>query len=254
MLSLSFSCVTLFWSDFACFLPFVSLYVVVCFWVLRSLFTLCLAFPSFYFTSEGRTCMYAYHCHFFFFGHTSLCSHLIRNVRWGGHNSTQAVTLLAVWARSVQCLAFPSFYITSEGRTCMYAYHCQFFFFGHTSSCSHLIRNVRWGGHDSTHAVTLLAVWARSVQCLARGMLFSNCFGLGHAFKTFLALGTYKANPRVSATSPGIRFPHPLSRCTHVRIGCKPGFSARGYTYIALFLHRAPRYDPAAQQQSSPHQ
>ena len=56
--------------------------------------------------------------------------------------------------------------------------------------------------------------------------------------------------------SPGFRkIPgvHPLPPCTHVRFGCKPDFSARrGYTYISLFLHRPPRYDPAAQQQSSP--
>ena len=61
-----------------------------------------------------------------------------------------------------------------------------------------------------------------------------------------------KANPRVSATPPGIRFTHRLSPCTRVTIGCKTGFYARGYTYIFLFLRRAPRYDPAAQQQSSP--
>ena len=71
------------------------------------------------------------------------------------------------------------------------------------------------------------------------------------AFETCLALGTLKANPRVSAISPGIGFLHPLSSCTHVRFGCKPFFSARrGYTHISLFLHRAPRYDPAYQ--SSP--
>ena len=73
------------------------------------------------------------------------------------------------------------------------------------------------------------------------------------AFKTFLVLGTLKVIPRVSATSPGIGFLHPLSPCTRVRFGCKLGFSARiGYTYNSLFLHRAPRYGPAAQQQSSP--
>ena len=91
---------------------------------------------------------------------------------------------------------------------------------------------------------TMPEVWARSVQCVTRGKLF----------KTFLALGTLKANPRVTATSPGFGFLHPLSPCTHVRFGCQPGFSARrGYNvYISLLLHRAPRYDPAAQQQSTP--
>ena len=62
-----------------------------------------------------------------------------------------------------------------------------------------------------------------------------------------LALGSLKANPRVSATSPGPGFRHPLYPRTHVRFGCKPGFSARrGYTFLSLFLHRAPRYVPAA--------
>ena len=69
----------------------------------------------------------------------------------------------------------------------------------------------------------------------------------------FFGLGTLEANPRVSATSPGFGFLHPPSPCTYVRFGCKPGFSARrGYTHISLFLHRAPRYDPAYEQQSSP--
>ena len=38
-------------------------------------------------------------------------------------------------------------------------------------------------------------------------------------------LGMEKATPRVSATSPGMVLPHPLSPCTHVRFGCKTGFS-----------------------------
>ena len=70
----------------------------------------------------------------------------------------------------------------------------------------------------------------------------------------FSALGTLEANPRVYATSAGIGFLHPLSPCTHVWFWCKPRFAARrGYTHIiSLFLHRAPSYDPAYQQQSIP--
>ena len=34
------------------------------------------------------------------------------------------------------------------------------------------IRNVRRGGHNSDLAVTVLEVWARSVQCVARGKPF----------------------------------------------------------------------------------
>ena len=79
----------------------------------------------------------------------------------------------------------------------------------------------------------------------------------------FLAVGILEANPRVSATSPGmvilhpprdwvsaslrglglhkpprIELSHPLSPCTHVRFGCKPGFSARRwctYIYFPIF-------------------
>ena len=87
-------------------------------------------------------------------------------------------------------------------------------------------------------------VWARSVQCVARGK----------PFKLFWPWVHLRQIPGFSATSPGFGFLHPLSPCTHVRFGCQPGFCARRgyYTYISLLLHRAPRYDPAAQQQSSP--
>ena len=132
----------------------------------------------------------------------------------------------------------------------MYMYTCHCLFSGTPLRARTFIRNVRWGGHNSTVRVTLPEVWARSVQCVARGKPF---------FYTFLDYGILEENPRVSATSPGmvfpyppvdwvsaslcglslrippgIGFPHPLSSCTtHVKFGCKPGFSARrGYTYI----------------------
>ena len=67
------------------------------------------------------------------------------------------------------------------------------------------------------------------------------CVSRMESLLNFLALGTLKANPRVSATSPGIGFLHPLSPRTYVNFRFKPGFSARrGYTFISLFLHRAP--------------
>ena len=52
---------------------------------------------------------------------------------------------------------------------------------------------------------------------------------------TFLAMGTLKANPRVSPTSPRIGFLHPLSPRTLVRFGCKPGFPARRWYSTHLF-------------------
>ena len=115
------------------------------------------------------------------------------------------------------------------------------FFFWHASSCSHLYpkRQMGWAQLDPCGHV---AGGLGAIRAVCRAW---------QAFKTFLALATDKAN-QVSATSPGIGFPHPLSPCTHVTIGCKPGFSARGHPYISLFFHRAPRYDPAAQQESSP--
>ena len=50
----------------------------------------------------------------------------------------------------------------------------------------------------------------------------------------------------------GFRIPNPRVRTQDLDAN-KPGFSAtRGYAHISLFLQGAPRYDPAAQQQSSP--
>ena len=138
----------------------------------------------------------------------------------------------------------------SRSRSYMYTYHCHFFFFLRThlfvlapspETVRGWARFDRWGhvagGLDAIRAV------CRDLCSVSRVASLLN----------FLASGTDKANPRVSATSPGIGLLHPLSPCTHVRFGCTPVFPARsGYTYISLFLHRASRYDPAAQQQSSP--
>ena len=115
--------------------------------------------------------------------------------------------------------------------------------FGHIPSWSHLCpkRRVGWAQFDRRGHV---ARGLGAIRAVCRAW---------QAFQTFLTFRTLETNPRVSATSPGFGFLHPLSPCTHVRFGCKPGFSARrGYTHISLFLHRAPRYDPAYKQQSSP--
>ena len=115
-----------------------------------------------------------------------------------------------------------------------------FFFFGHISSCSHLYPKCRTGSAQFDR-------WGHVAEGL--GAIRAVC----RAWQALLALGALKVNPRVPAISPGIGFLHPLSPCTHVRFGCKPGISARRwYTYVSLLLHIAPRYDPAAQQQSSP--
>ena len=70
------------------------------------------------------------------------------------------------------------------------------------------------GGHNSTR-------WGHVAGGL--GAIHAVCRGW-QAFDTYSALGMDKANPRVSATSPGTVFPHPLFPCTHVRFECKPGF------------------------------
>ena len=77
----------------------------------------------------------------------------------------------------------------------MYTYAC-LFFFGHSSSCSHLHpkRRVGWAQSDRW-GHTLPEVWARSVQCVTRGK----------PKIIILAFGTDKANPRVSATSSIVR-------------------------------------------------
>ena len=46
------------------------------------------------------------------------------------------------------------------------------FFSGTPLRARTFIRNVRWGGHNSTVGVTLPEAWARFVQCIARGKLF----------------------------------------------------------------------------------
>ena len=115
-------------------------------------------------------------------------------------------------------------WVQATKRTCIRTIIIPFFSSGTSLGAHTFVRNVGWC--NPTVGVTLTEVWARFVQCIARGK----------PFQLFLALGTLKANPRVSATSPGIGFLHPLSPCTHVRFGCKPGFSARrGYTYIPYF-------------------
>ena len=124
----------------------------------------------------------------------------------------------------------------------MYMYNCVFFSFGHISSCSCLCpqRRVGWAQFDRrAHVAGGLGV----IRAVCRAW---------QAFYSFLALGTLEENPRVSETSLGIVFLHPPSPGMYVKFLCKPGISAcRGYTFLFLFLHRAPPYEPAAQQQSS---
>ena len=128
-----------------------------------------------------------------------------------------------------------------------YMYNCDFFSFGNTSLCWHLYPESRreWaqfdrGGHVAGGLGAIRAVcrpWQAFKLFWSRAHL-NKISGFPH--------------PRVSATSPGIGFLHPLYPRTHVRFGCKTGFSARrGSTFVSFFWHRAPRYDPAAQQQSS---
>ena len=60
----------------------------------------------------------------------------------------------------------------------MYSIIVIFFFPSGTSLRARtFVPNVGWGGHNSTVGVTLPEVWARSVQCVARGKLL-NFFGL----------------------------------------------------------------------------
>ena len=72
-----------------------------------------------------------------------------------------------------------------------------------------------------------------------------NFFGLGH---------TQGKSPGFRNMPAGIGFLHPLSPRTHVNFFMQTRLFCfrRGYTFLSPFLHRAPRYDPAAQQQSSP--
>ena len=75
------------------------------------------------------------------------------------------------------------------------------------------VRNVGGGGHNSTVGVTLPEVWARSVQCVARGKPFKVFWPWAWIRQTpwFPQHPIFKENPLVSATSPtGLGFLHPL--------------------------------------------
>ena len=109
----------------------------------------------------------------------------------------------------------------------MYMYNCDFFLaLGHISSCSHLCpkRRVGWARVDRRAHVT---GGLGAIRAVCRAW---------QAFETFLALGTFKINPRLCTTSLGFGFPNLLTPCTHLRFGCEPEFSTRrGYAHIAFF-------------------
>ena len=80
-----------------------------------------------------------------------------------------------------------------------------FFSFGHISSCSHLFTKLRvgWAQFDR-----------RAHVAGGLGAILAVCRAW-QAFLTLLALGTLKADPRVSATSPrglGFCIPYPRVR------------------------------------------
>ena len=54
-----------------------------------------------------------------------------------------------------------------------------FFLWAYLFVLAPFFRNVGWDGHNSTVEVTMPEVWARSVQCVARGQPIK-LFGLGH--------------------------------------------------------------------------
>ena len=130
--------------------------------------------------------------------------------------------------------------------TCnMYMYNCDFF------SCSRaffrvrtFVPNVGWGGHNSTVGLTLLDSWARSVQCVARGKPFE----LFRPWAHLRQIPGFPQHPRGDRVSASLIPAYARKIWMQTRLFC----SRRGYTFLSLFLHRALRYDPAAQQQSSP--
>ena len=104
----------------------------------------------------------------------------------------------------------------------MYTYNCHFFFSSDTFVRARtFIRNVG-GGWAQFDRWGHVAGGLGAIRAVCRAW---------QAFKTLLALGTDKANPRVSATSRGLGFPHPRSPCTCVRFG-EAVFSARIFSVI----------------------
>ena len=118
-----------------------------------------------------------------------------------------------------------------------------FFSFGRISSCSHLCpkRRVGWAQFDRRAHV---AVWARSVQCVARGKPFKLFWPWAHLRQ----IPGFPQHPPGDWVSASLIPAYARKIWMQTRLFC----SRRGYTFISLFLYRAPRYDPAAQQRSSP--
>ena len=67
----------------------------------------------------------------------------------------------------------------------MYMYNCDIFFLssGTFLRARTFVPNVGWGGHNSTVGLTLLEVWARSVQCVARGKPFKLFWPWAHLIR-----------------------------------------------------------------------
>ena len=127
----------------------------------------------------------------------------------------------------------------------MYTYNCVFFFpSGASLRVRTFVPNVGWGGHNSTVGLTLLEVWAQSVQCVARGKPFKLFWPWAHLRQ----IPGFLQHPRGDWVSASLIPAYERKIWMQTRLFC----SRRGYTFLSLFFHRAPRYDPAAQQQPRP--
>ena len=158
-----------------------------------------------------------------------------------------------MYSATSQLIAFNVLCRLKTGRSCswlvyrptnMYMNNCDLFSPSGTSlRVRTIVPDVGWVGHNSTVGLTLLEVWAQSVQCVSRGKPFK-LFGLGHTYGKSLGFRNIPGDWVSASLIPA----YARKIWMQTRIFC----SRRGYTFLSLFLHRAPRYDPAAQQQSSP--
>ena len=110
----------------------------------------------------------------------------------------------------------------------MFMYNCDFFFpSGASLRVCTFVPNVGWGGHNLTVGLTLLEVWARSVQCVARGKPFKLFWPWAHLRQ----IPGFPQHPRGDWVSASLISAYARKIWMQTRLFCY----RRGYTFLSLF-------------------
>ena len=108
-------------------------------------------------------------------------------------------------------------------------YNCDFFFpSGASLRVRTFVPNVGRGGHNSTLGLTLLEVWARSVQCVAGDKPFE----LFRPWTHLRQIPGFPQHPRGDWVSASLIPAYARKIWMQTRLFC----SRRGYTFLSLFL------------------